>query len=184
MISAGLLFDYFYNSKTVSVSLHTVKCCDLQEKFTVTGEIFHENNVNYIKSPIKNPLNIKEGAYATVSVDGKLYDGYLRELENLTDGTKTACVSVVCDKVLSGIGDAEVFGSIAQNVVMLPENLIFRDENGKEAVMIARDGYLVKRNIETGEIKNSLGIQITDGLFADEKVVINHTDTKTGNKYK
>lgn len=184
LILGGLVFDYYVNSRTVSVTLHKVKAYSLQEKFTVSGEIYHENNVNYIKSTIRSPLHIKEGAYAGVTIDGEYYDGYLRDLEKLTQGTEIACISVVSEKELSGNAEAEVYGGIAENVVIIPKDCIFRDENNNEAVMIASDGYCVKRNVTVGEIENSKGVQIKKGLFPDENIVVNHTDVKTGDKYK
>lgn len=171
------------NSKTVSVTLHTVKSYDLQEKFSLSGEVYRKNNVNYIRNTVRRPLNIKEGAYAGVIIDGEYYDGYLRELEKLTQTTAVACVSVVSDEELTGQAEVEVYGGIAKNVIMIPENLIFKDENNCDSVMIARDGYCAKRNISVGEMKNSKGIQIVSGLLPDEKIVINYNDVKSGDRY-
>ena len=172
------------NYKTVSVELHTVKSYSMQEKFSISGEIFRKSNVNYVKSAVKNPLRIKEGAYAGITVDGKFYDGYLKEITRLTGGTAVACVSIVSDKELTGNADAEVYGNICENVIMIPENCIFNDEDGFPSVMIASRGYLVKRNVAVGNIKNSKGVQITSGLFPDEKIVKNPKDVKTGDRYE
>jgi len=108
----------------------------------------------------------------------------LRELEKITDETAVACVSVVTDKKLSGDAVAEVCGSVWKNVILIPENCIFRDENGEEAVMIARNGYIVKRNVNVGKLENKNGIEVEKGLLPDEKIVINHKDVKTGDKYE
>lgn len=161
-----------------------MKNYNLQEKFNIKGEIYSENNVNYIKNTVGIPKNIKEGAYAQISVSGRFYDGYLRELEKISEDTAVACVSVVCDKKLFGNAEAEVYGSVLENVILIPKDYIFKDENGKDAVMIARNDYVVKRNIETGVLKNKNGIEIKNGLLEDEKIVINYKDVKTGDKYE
>ena len=184
LIFGGLIFDYFLNARTVSVSLYEIKSYDIQESFTIKGEIYTNNNVNYIKNPVGMPKGIREGAYAEVKLSGKTYEGYLRELETLSDDSAVACVSVVSDKKLYGEAEARVYGNIIRNVILVPKKYIFRDEKGKNAVMIASRGYVVKRNIELGTLKNENGIEVVSGLLEDEKIVINYKDVKTGDKYE
>lgn len=168
----------------MSVSLYKIKSFDIQENFTVKGEIYTNNNVNYIKNSVGIPKRIREGAYAEVLVSGKTYEGYLRELEKLSDNMAVACVSVVSDKKLYGEAEAQVYGNILENVVLVPKEYIFKDESGKDSVMIANKGYIVKRNIEVGTLKNENGIEVKSGLLEDEKIVINYKDVKTGDKYE
>lgn len=178
-----MVFDYFSNARTVSVSLYKIKSYDIQENFIVKGEIYTNKNVNYIKNPVGMPKGIKEGAYAQVLVSGETYEGYLRELEALSEDMAVACVSVVSDKKLYGEAEAQVYGNIIENVILVPEKYIFKDENKKDSVMIANRGYVVKRNIELGNLKNENGIEVVSGLLEDEKIVINYKDVKTGDKY-
>ena len=140
-------------------------------------------SVNYIKNSVSMPKGIKEGSYAQIVVSGETYEGYLKELENLSEDMAVASVSVVSDEKLYGKGEAQVYGNIIRNVILVPKEYIFKDENKKDAVMIARDGYIVKRNIEIGSIKNKNGVEVSGGLFEDEKIVINYKDVKTGDKY-
>ena len=129
-------------------------------------------------------MNITEGAYAGISVNGKFYDGYLRELSFLTKNTAVVCVSIVASQEIEGTAKAEVYGGIAENVVIIPETCIFKDEKGSDSVMIASKGYCVKRNVTVGDIRNSKGVQIKEGLFPDEKIVTEPQKVKTGDKYK
>jgi len=50
--------------------------------------------------------------------------------------------------------------------------------------MIARNGYIVKRNVNVGKLENKNGIEVEKGLLPDEKIVINNKDVKTGEKYE
>lgn len=136
-----------------------------------------------MKSKIKSPLNIKAGAYATVEIGGEHYDGYLKDIENLTDTVAEAYVSIVCDKPLFGKAEAVVYGQIAKNVVFIPKECIFKNKKGENAVMIAKEGYVIERKIITGDMENPTGIQVKSGLFPDEKIVKNYENLKSGDRY-
>lgn len=180
---SALIFDYYNNTKTVFVSLHTVTSYDVQEKFSLYGEVYQKNNVNYLKNSISSPHHIKEGAYAKVKIGKNQYDGYLHNLENEQEDI-VAVVSVVSNEKLSGTGEAEVFGQISRDVIMIPREYVFENEEKNTCVMIVRNGYVVERKVTLGTFQNSKGIEIKEGLLPEEKIVINHRSVKTGDRYK
>lgn len=178
------IFDYSVNKKETEVSLFTVKGKDMQESFSFLGEIKKSGNINYVIGYVIEPLEIKEGAQADVFVDGYYYEGYLQSLKKTNKGVFEACVSIISNKGLNGEGSVTVYGDVDKNVFIVPRNSIFTDENGKDSVMVVTQGYCVKRNVELGKIKTKEGKQIKNGVFSEEKIVLNPKGTKTGDRVK
>jgi len=177
-----MLIDYVINSKETKVSLHIVKTTDVQESFSIEGEVKKTGKIHYITGKTKEPLEIKEGDQASVYVGGKYYDGYLQSLEKDDSSIYTASVSVISDKELHGKGEAFVYGKINDNVILIPKTCIFLDEKGKDSVMIVINDFCVKRNITKGKISFDNSTQVVSGLFENEKIILNPKGLRTGDK--
>ncbi len=182
LVFGAMTVDYVLNSKEKPVSLHSVKTADIQESFSIHGNITRVGNINYITGKTKEPLKITEGAQASVYVDGIYYDGYLQSLEKISPSVYNACVSVISEEELIGEAEAHIYGDIDDNVILIPASCIFRDEKGKESVMVVTNNFCVKRNIVLGKIKNEKMLQVSEGLFENEKVILNPEGLKTGDK--
>ncbi len=177
-----MLSDYVINSKETKVTLHTVKKTDVQESFSIKGEVKKTGNINYITGKTREPLEIKEGAQASVYINGEYFDGYLQSLEKNSPSIYTASVSVISDKELLGEGEAFVYGQIDGDVILIPHSCIFRDEKGEYCVMVVINDFCVKRKITPGKIKLDNSEEVTEGLFENEKIILNPAGLKTGNK--
>lgn len=182
MLSA-MIFDYIINSKETKVSVYNIKPTAIQESFYIEGKIQNTKKFNYIEGNIIEPFNIKEGAQASVYIDGVYYEGYLQSLNKNTDSSLyTAKVSIVSDKKLNGNAEAYVYGKLNENVILVPPSCILTDSKGKKSIMIATDNYCVRRNVLPVKINNSDKILIKEGLFPEEKIILNPQGLKSGEK--
>ncbi len=177
-----MIFDYIFNSKETKVVLHTVKQTDIQESFSIKGKIEKSGNLNYITGKTKEPLKIKEGAQASVYIDGKYYDGYLQSLEKINSSLYNASVSVVAEEELNGEGEAFIYGGIDNDVILIPRSCFFQDEKGDTCVMIVINDFCVKRAITPGKIKMDNYSEVSEGLFENEKIILNPKNLQTGDK--
>lgn len=177
-------FDYWVNRREVDVTLFKVQGKDLQESFSFSGEVEKIGNINYISGFVMEPLEIKEGAQADIYIDEKYYEGYLQSLKKTNNSVFEAYVSVISDEEIKGNGEVTVYGDVDKNIVLVPKDCIFIDENGKESIMVATEGYCVKRNVEVGKITLKNKKQISKGIFCEELVVLNPKGIKTGDKIK
>ena len=183
LILSALIFDYVINSKETKVSVYNIIPTDMQESFYIKGKINNKGNFNYIEGEVTEPLNIKEGSQASVYINGEYYDGYLQSLAKSENSSAyIAKVSVATDKILSGTAEAYVYGKLNKNALLIPSSCVFRDEAGKECVMIAANDYCVKRNVLQTKINGSDKILIKEGLFPDEKIILNPKNLKSGEK--
>ncbi len=177
-----MFFDYTINSKEIKVSVYTVNKRDIQESFFIKGKVEKSGNINFINGKTAQPLEIKEGAQASVYINGKYYDGYLKNLDRESPTLYSASVSVVSDEELSGNGEAFVYGKINDGVILVPRSCIFRDEKGNDCVMVIINDFCAKRKVSVGKISIDNSQQISEGLFENEKVVLNPEGLHTGNK--
>ncbi len=180
-----MLCDYILNSKEANVEIYTVKKTDVQESFSIKGNVEKTGSINFITGKTKEPLDIKEGAQASVYVNGEYYDGYLQSLEKNSSSIYTASVSVISENELLGEGEAFVYGKINDDVILVPHSCVFTDEKGDECVMIVINDFCVKRKITPGKIKLDNYREIKDGLFENEKIILepkSAKNLKTGDK--
>lgn len=183
LILSAFMFDYIVNLKETKVSVYSITPTVIQESFYINGKTENTGKFSFIEGNVADPLNIKEGAQASVYINGDYYDGYLQSLNKTENSSSyTAKVSIITDKKLSGNAEAYVYGKLNKNALLIPSSGIFRDEAGKECVMIATKDYCVKRNILSSKIIGSDKILIKEGLFPEEKIILNPKGLETGDR--
>lgn len=182
MILGALSFDYVYNEKTYPVKLHTVTQRDIQNKMEFEAPVMSYNGLWLMTGAVYPQDNITEGAIASVTLNGKQYEGYLYRLEQSFEDVFEATVSVLSNEEISGIANAVVYGTVRRNVMMVPATCIFSDETGNDAVMVELEGYAVRRTVETGRYHTEKERELLSGVFSGERLIISPVLLQTGDR--
>lgn len=183
VILTAMIWDYQTNNRSVSAELHTVCRTDYQEEMSFTAPIFQYGNLYLMSGAARQIDNIYAGATATVTCKGNTYPGYLWRLKPTFDNISYATVSVTGVKTLpKENATAVIKGSIRRNLIFVPKECLVTDEMGQDAVFVAQDGYAMLRKVELGTLSKEGELQIVNGLFAGEKLVISPKNIRTGDR--
>ncbi len=177
------IFDYQTNHRYFSADLHTVTVDTHQEQMEFSAPILRMNSGYLMSGAVRKIDNITVGATANVSCQGNTYEGTLCRLEPTFDGIYYASVSV--DKINQEPKDtatAVILGNIRQNVMFVPEECVQKDSNGQDVVFVVQNGYAMKRNVKKGTLLREGQVEILQGLFPAETIIISPENIRTGDR--
>jgi hypothetical protein len=181
---AALIYNYLNNEKSAQVSFYTVAVSDVQNSIEMRGVISKNGNVYAVSGviPKYKAEDLQIGVSARVKCENREYDGYLYELKPTYNDLYDAKISIITSDPIGGEAIAAISGNLKKNIIMVPYSCVFTDENGKDAIMVENLGYAIKRNIKLGKINNDSGTEIIDGVFLNEKLIMNPHSIKTGDR--
>jgi RND family efflux transporter MFP subunit len=142
--------------------------CTIAQLSQLKGRIWlTENELAYIKtgSSLKFIWNNNE------------YNGRVTDIALSMNADKQAFgadieISNSGNSLRSGInGTVKLNALNISNTIILPKNLIQKDENKKSFVYVAENGKAVLKYVETG-LESNLDIQITSGVNAGDKLIV------------
>jgi len=142
--------------------------CTIAQLSQLKGRIWlTENELAYIKtgSSLKFIWNNNE------------YNGRVTDIALSMNADKQAFgadieISNSGNSLRSGInGTVKLNALNISNTIILPKNLIQKDENKKSYVYVAENGKAVLKYVETG-LESNLDVQITSGVNAGDKLIV------------
>jgi len=178
-------FDYIYNQKSHEVDLFTVTDMDIQNIAEFRGIISkNEKNIKILTGvvPSYKAESLELGDYAKITFNNEEYNGNIYSLTPIHNDLYEAKISIMTKEDISGEARAKVLGKMMRNIKIVPYSCVFTDETGSDAVMLESSGYAVKRKVKLGKINNENGTEVYNGIFLDEKLIINPNNIKTGDK--
>lgn len=176
-----MLIDYAKNNRQFSARLHRVVPSAYQETMTFSAPVQHDEDGYTMQGAVRKIENITAGAAVEVSCGKQTYSGYLERLEPAFDGIYYATVKVECPSPQK-TATALIRGNVHHDVLFVPKDCVTTDENGQEVVFVVQKGYAMLRRIKTGALQKEGELEILQGVFPMEEVVISPSDIRTGDR--